>query len=320
MSGSPSHDPGARDLVQVAHKSGSDAMESIFPVSQKERLQEHYNRKRCSVEHRLHESISGDIPDLVALAARLPPDSAYYSTENAGIGDGWGREAGQRRSLQDTIATIGDTNSLVILKHVERDPEYGPLFDRVVAEIVDLIGPRLRDDMIRGRATLLISSPHRVTAYHIDAETNYLLQIAGEKRVSVFDQNDRTLITPQELEEFCSGNLNGAKYKLNRQQDAQVFDLTPGNGVHVPVFAPHWVQNGANVSISLSINYDLFSTSRAKTIYKANRRLRRAGLDPALPGQSGWRDTAKISAFEGVSYLKKMARLRGGLHHRPELH
>ena len=54
--------------------------------------------------------------------------------------------------------------------------------------IMRLAGPAMAEDVLVGRATILIASPHRITAYHIDQDLNYLLQIAGDKSFSVFDQ------------------------------------------------------------------------------------------------------------------------------------
>jgi hypothetical protein len=40
-----------------------------------------------------------------------------------------------------------------------------------------------------------------------------------------------------------------------RANHADQFTLAPGMGVHIPTNTLHWVQNGNNVSISVSINY-----------------------------------------------------------------
>ena len=34
-----------------------------------------------------------------------------------------------------------------------------------------------------------------------------------------------------------------------------MIELLPGQGVHIPVDAPHWVRNGPVVSVSLNINF-----------------------------------------------------------------
>jgi hypothetical protein len=185
---------------------------------------------------------------------------------------------------------------MVILKHVEQDPEIGPMLRAFLSEVVDLVGPEMRDDVIVGEALVLLASPNRVTSYHIDAESNYLVQLSGDKTLNVFSPTDRTLVTDQELERFHDGDYNGAIYKPDRQQDARTYDLRAGFGVHIPVGAPHWVRNGDNVSVALSINYELRSVHRLSQIYKINRRLRRLGAAPTAPGVSQWRDRLKLAA------------------------
>jgi len=48
---------------------------------------------------------------------------------------------------------------------------------------------------------------------------------------------------------------------------------TQVTGWHVPVCAPHWVQNKNNVSVAISVNYELRSVERLKRIYRINHRV-----------------------------------------------
>jgi hypothetical protein len=171
-------------------------------------------------------------------------------------------------------------------------------------QVVVAVGPALRTDIKTSRATVLIASPRRITSYHIDSNTNFLYQIHGDKRLSVFDPGDRTLITPEELEGYYGGNVSAARYKPERQADAQVFDLHAGSAVHIPSHAPHWAQNLDSVSVALSINFDLNSIERAGRIHRLNGRLRRLGMIPQAPGDSAWRDEIKL----GMSALNRGVR------------
>jgi hypothetical protein len=71
--------------------------------------------------------------------------------------------------------------------------------------------------------------------------------------------------------------------------------MRPGTGVHIPLNSPHWLKNGDEISISLSINYQ-YKDDRRKNIYQANYYLRRAGLKPKPPGSSKLIDHMKASA------------------------
>jgi len=111
------------------------------------------------------------------------------------------------------------------------------------------------------------------------------------------------------LENHCSGDMNGAIFKPERQGDAHNYHLTPGHGVHFPSTGPHWVENGNDVSVSININFDLTSIhTRLKRIYMLNRRMRKLGFKPAAPGASPLRDAVKEKVSVGVTALVDLAR------------
>jgi len=265
-------------------------------------FEERYNRAPFMFDHSLHELDIFDIPNLAEVSKRL---SAYYSNDSADIGDGWGSDAAKRPSLSETIATIAETNSLVLMKGLAEDPEFAPVFDRVLEEIYDRVGSALTGDVTVSRATLIISSPNRVTPYHIDAETNFLFQLRGDKIVNVFNPNDRTLLTDLELERFYAGDMSAATYQIDRQKDATVFDFAPGKGAHIPILSPHWVQNGDSVSVAISINCSLGTNKRLAHLYKVNNFIRKSGLVPAPPGASAWQDRLKLAAVDGMNYVRR---------------
>ena len=159
-----------------------------------------------------------------------------------------------------------------------------------------------------GRTTILIASPHRTTAYHIDSDVNYLFQVAGDKFFAVFDQTDRTLVTDEELECFFNGDLSAAHFKPDREADATTYDLKAGFGVHVPWLAPHWARNGGQVSIAVSCNFDLAPVQRLSAIYKTNHRLRSIGLKPTSPRDGSWSDGAKVFSARTMSTLRGLVR------------
>src|SRR5260221_358684 len=61
------------------------------------------------------------------------------------------------------------------------------------------------------------------------------------------------------------------------------FLLSPGVGVYVPSFAPHWVKNGAEPSLSLSITFRSRASERREWVSELNARLRRWKLSPRPP-------------------------------------
>jgi hypothetical protein len=282
------------------------AVPRILAASQKPLFVEQFNRSCFMFDHSLHQSDLFELENLAELSKRLP--DSFYSTTDDSISDGWRSSSTQPRSLHETIATIGESNSLVLLKGLAGDPEFGPLFRDILAELEDTVGETLRADIAEARATLVLSSPRRVTPYHIDAEVNFLLQLRGEKIVNIFDATDRTLLTDLELEAFFTGDINAAKYKKERQRDARVFDFVPGTGLHLPILAPHWTLNGESVSVAISINCSLHSNARTAKIYKLNGKLRSRGLAPLSPGISTWQDRVKLAVVDGFELSRSVGR------------
>jgi hypothetical protein len=270
----------------------------------------HYNRASFLFSHALHTHPLFELPQLLALAARRPaqPEYAYWSNGRVGVAQRWDAKVAPRRSLTDTVAHIADNDSLVLLKHVERDALLGPGIREICERVIALSGARMRTDVQEARGTLLIASPGRVTSYHLDADVNFLFQIAGDKGLSVFDQQDRTLTPHEELERYYDGDPNGAVFKESRQTEARRYDLGPGLGVHIPSMAPHWAQNRERPSVALSINFDLRSVSRLGRIYHFNCKLRRHGIVPHPPGTSAWRDSLKLAALAGLGTAQRLVR------------
>ena len=73
--------------------------------------------------------------------------------------------------------------------------------------------------------TVLITSPGRVTPYHLDGEANLLMQIRGSKSVHIFDGNDRDVVPGDELERFWSGDIKAPFYKKHLQDRASTFGI-----------------------------------------------------------------------------------------------
>ena len=280
-----------------------------FGAGSREVFSAHYNRNSFVFAHTLSEEPLFSLASLRELALRLPPHSAYsyWSNGRVGVGQRWDAKVAPRLSLLETLAGIEENDSLVMLKHLETDSVLGPTVREVCSRVIGLAGARMGDDVVVGRGTVLIASPGRLTSYHLDSDTNYLFQIAGHKRLSVFDQTDRTLTPHEELERYYDGDPNGARFKQERQCDARTYELRPGLGVHIPSMAPHWAQNLEQPSIALSINFDLRSVLRLGRIYHFNCKLRRHGIKPRPPGTSRLNDAFKLAALSSLAGARRLA-------------
>lgn len=272
-----------------------------------------YNRKTFCFAHGLAGHPLFELDSLIELSRRMPDHrDTYWSNGKVKIDNGWSAGTTVRASLQDTIANIATNDSMVILKHTEQDPVHGPVLQEFLGRVVQLAGEQMRCDVTIGETLILISSPNRLTPYHMDAETNFLVQVRGAKWFHVFDQDDPATVTDFEREQYFAGDISSAVYKEDRQQQAVTYDLQAGYGVHVPVCAPHWVQNRNDVSVAISVNYELRSVERLKRIYRVNHRLRRLGIAPRPPGKSALTDGVKLLTGTALSSLRSLARFRRG--------
>lgn len=270
-----------------------------------------YNRTSFLFAHGLADSPLFELESLIELADRMPDHrETYWANGRSKVASGWNGDVSKRYSLRDTIANIAENDSMVILKHTEQDPVYASALQGFLTRTIDLCGERMRADATVGEALILISSPNRITPYHFDAETNFLVQVRGSKVFYVFDRAKGTVVSDQELEAYFAGNISSAVYQPHLQTQSTAYDLHAGWGVHVPTATPHWVQNKDNVSVAISINYELRSVYSLARLHRMNGRLRKLGLRPATPGLHPWRDRLKLAAARGGFAVRSLLKRR----------
>ena len=67
--------------------------------------------------------------------------------------------------------------------------------------------------------------------------------------------------------------------------------------MYIPPGTPHWVHNGPDISLSVTLTYFTAATVRENRIEDFNSHLRRRHMNPREPGHSAIVDTAKIGAM-----------------------
>jgi hypothetical protein len=273
----------------------------------RETFQTAFDRRPFPFFHSVHESDLFSWVVLSRLATRAETKSGgyYFETGTTAPGEKW-RGVPDGKSLPDVLENIGESNSLIMLKRVQEYPEYAAFLKVCIDELNRLCGVDLRRSYRDPVMTILITSPGRVTPYHIDGEANFLLQIQGSKTVHIFNGNDTEVLTDIELEKFWSGDdTKSPQYREHLQGRAWQFELSPGTGVSNPVTFPHWVKNGSSVSVSLSMNFkrDVDTTANA---YRINNALRKAGLHPRRPGRSPMLDGIKSGGYRAARSLKRL--------------
>jgi hypothetical protein len=264
-------------------------------------FQENFNRAPFLFSHNLKEHSLFEIPRLVELSNMLHSKGHVFCRASDHSPDRKWDELPSKENTAEAISHIQESESFVMLSSTHLDSEYKALRDQALAELEELTSLPLHKEITWSIATIIIASPDAVTPYHFDHDCNFLFQIHGEKDVHLFNQYDRSVLTEEEIERYYLGDLSSADYREENQSKASTYHLVPGNGVHQPVRAPHWVRNGKDYSVSLSINFCLQNCDLQAKVYQCNYYLRKFGMRPSPPGRSGWQDKVKSSVVEMFS-------------------
>jgi hypothetical protein len=270
----------------------------------RERFRRSFDQQPFAIEHDLAGHPLFELERLVALARALPADRVEYNAGTLPVTQDPSQTPRTGLSVTETIRRIEQCHSWMVLKNVESDAEYRQLGERCLEPMRELC-----PDMRAPELFVFISSPDAVTPYHIDPECNFLLQIRGTKTMRTFPAKDRSVLSEVELERFYAGGpRNLLRLAPETESKAQVFELKPGLGVHVPVNAPHWVRNGPQVSISFSVTFRTDASDRREIAYRINHRLRQLRLRPRPVGHTPAVDGVKYALFDAARRLVRAAR------------
>lgn len=235
---------------------------------------------------------------LEELAASLPASHVEHSIGDVPVNQDPSATKVVPLTPAEVVRTIDTNRCWMVMKKVEHVPAYARLLDALLADIADLVTP-LTGPIVRLESFVFLSAPNSVTPFHMDPEHNILLQIEGRKTMNVYPA-DSTEMVPQEAHEaFHRGAHRNLVHRDAFDAQARPFAMQPGDAVYVPVKAPHWVQNGPEVSISFSVTWRSRLSDGEARLHLVNHQLRKLGLQPALPGHSPLADQAKVSAHRG---------------------
>jgi Cupin superfamily protein len=195
----------------------------------------------------------------------------------------------------DVIRDLQNANAWLTLLMVEQDPGMAEIMnaylDQLESGMTAKQGKRVK---LRKRvAFVFVSSPNSVTPVHFDIEHSLLMQVSGCKTVSVGRfENDAT--RRHEFNRYWNGS-HGRIETL--QPEVASYTMTPGRAVYIPPGTPHWVHNGPDISLSVTLTYFTAATVRENRVENFNAHLRRRNMNPREPGQSAAVDTIKVCAM-----------------------
>jgi hypothetical protein len=251
------------------------------------------------IRHNLAEHPLFTLEALVELSQRLDPANVEYNRADLPIGIAAEDVPSNGLSIADTIRSIRENGSWMVLKFVEQDSTYKALLDAVLDELVPVVGPTT-GEMLTRQAFIFISSPNSVTPFHFDPEHNILLQLQGQKVMTQFPAADRDIVPIIEHERYHVGGHRNLPWNEAFAQRGTDFALKAGDAVYVPVKAPHWVKNGPELSVSFSITWRSAWSYAEEDAHALNDLLRRKGIMPNAPGRYPVQNRAKSFAWRAL--------------------
>lgn len=157
---------------------------------------------------------------------------------------------------------------------------------------------------VRNAGQLILSSPKARVPYHFDAAGVVLFHLRGRKRVFVYPGDELHLPEMAMEQVVARQTTEEVPYTRGFEADATVVDLEPGQALTWPFYAPHRVENLDRFCVSLSMDFQTWSTRFRNGALYANAVARARGLQPRSTDRLG---TAGLAARWAASLaLKKL--------------
>jgi hypothetical protein len=247
------------------------------------------------------------------LLRRLPRDMVEIravETVDAFRGD---YRRGRMVTDADPVATFERLEEKPAWMLLHRMWIHDPDYDALIRQYVAGLGEQCED--LRGQLTdlgcwMFLSSGRIVVHFHADPDQSFLNQIRGSKTVYVYP----TAIVPERAVEDLVATHDQGVIVYQPEYEQAMFapvHLDPGEGVFLPLYAPHRVVNDEGVSVSLNIGFHTRRSRRRKAVHLVNRELRQRGLRPEPFGRNTLVDTFKHSSFLALRGRDKLKHLLG---------
>jgi hypothetical protein len=252
--------------------------------------------------HDLHLDDRVTLASVADLADRLPRRSVIADTAAQPLlVPRGGPPRGALERPGDVIRDLHNANAWLTLLNVEADPGMAELMNTQLDQLE--AGIIAKQGKLRKRvAFVFVSSPNSVTPVHFDIEHSLLMQVSGSKTVSI-GRFENDAVRRHEIDRYWDGS-HGRIESL--PPEVAAYTTAPGRAVYIPPGTPHWVHNGPDISLSVTLTYFTAATVRQNRIEDFNSHLRRRHMNPREPGLSATVDTAKVFAMNALTVGRRL--------------
>jgi hypothetical protein len=157
---------------------------------------------------------------------------------------------------------------------------------------------------VKNAGQLILSSPKARVPYHFDAAGVVLFHMRGRKRIFVYP-GDEAHLAEVDMEQVVSRQTTEElPYVRAFEADAQIVDLEPGQALTWPIYAPHRVENLDRFCVSLSMDFQTWTSRLRNGALFTNAVLRSRGARPRMTDRMA---TPELAARWAASLALKRA-------------
>ena len=264
-----------------------------------------FTRENLVFHHGLHERPLFTDEGLADLLDRYPRDKLGVFTmgQDPVAWETWRRGAAGGLSGAQLLEAAKAGRIWLNLRETNHHlAEYAALSDEIFADKA-AHAPQIRT--YRHDLGVLISSANAQVFYHLDVALVSLWQIRGWKRVWVYPVAE-PFVSDEALERIVLKET-AEQFDFDPAWDAaaEVHDLTPGAMVTWRQNAPHRIENGPMLNVSLSLEFMTPSAlMRANVIYANGLLRRRLGARPRMHAGFTPPAVAKVAVARAAKALR----------------
>ena len=105
----------------------------------------------------------------------------YYDAGEIRVDQRWDSVPEKTKPVEEVFDLIDHSGAWIILRRIHKDPEYNAILEDCLDEVKRLSGRSIDQDQKSQEAMIFLTSPLRVTSYHLDRECNFLMQVPGRE-------------------------------------------------------------------------------------------------------------------------------------------